>query len=216
MSGNDEACPRHDGTRLLDTVDGPQSYSSLVPILALGVEHVMKQLAGLQAAEIRFSFGFIMNLHREAFGKVVPWAGRLRTQQVQIRAHEPPPPHQVASMLRLFADDLEYRVARIDPNDLNLEEIASLFAFCEGRFVHIHPFLDFNGRVSRMLTWALVLRLSLPPATPLVPSEGDSDGRQRLLDALAAYDNGNKTLLEGLWYERLQAGLLSPESPSKH
>ena len=33
-----------DSTREIDTLEGPKLYSELVPSLALGVEHVMKQI----------------------------------------------------------------------------------------------------------------------------------------------------------------------------
>lgn len=199
----------YDGTRLIDTLDGPQPYAELVPVLALGVERVMKRLAQQPPESLTFSFGFILDLHREAFGEVVEWAWRPRTKNVQIRAHEPPPPHQAPVMLRQYADDLEYRVSRVNPETLVLEDLAPLFAFCEGRFVHIHPFQDFNGRVSRLLTWTMILRLRLPPKTSLVPPDGDLAARQRLWDALSAYDNGDSRHLEALWLDRLQEGLFT-------
>lgn len=172
----------------------------------------MKHLAQQPPETLHFSFGFILDLHHEAFKDLVEWAGRLRSTQVQIRAHEPPPPQKAMVMLRQYSDDLEYRVSRVDPEGLSLEALASLFAFCEGRFVHIHPFQDFNGRISRILTWILLLRLRLPAATPLVPKDGDENERQRLWNALSAVDDGNYIPLEAVWRDRLQLGFFPDAS----
>ena len=86
---------------------------------------------------------------------------------------------------------------------MDADRVAEIFAFCEGRFTNIHPFEDFNGRVSRMLSWALVLRLRLPAHVEIVPPEGDEAGKSALLSALNSFDNRDYQPLEEIWRDRL-------------
>jgi len=75
-------------------------------------------------------------------------------------------------------------------------------AFAEGCFLNIHPFLDFNGRVARMLLFALLYRLNLPPVQ-LVPDEKDRQGRIEYLAALSKADNLEWQPLISVWKRRL-------------
>ena len=81
------------------------------------------------------------------------------------------------------------------------EQLIADLAFAEGRFLFIHPFRDFNGRTARMLLFALLVRLHLPPV-PLVPSTVRE--RKRYLAALAAADSHDYRKLETIWAERLR------------
>ena len=175
-----------DSTREIDTLDGPKLYNELVPVLALGVERVSKALVVRGPDDLRFSFGQVVWLHEEAFKEVVAWAGQIRNKDVAVGRHLPPPFYLVRNQLKEFADTLEYRVARLDLENLDPHEVVDIFATCEGRFTNIHPFRDFNGRVSRMLSWMLVLRLRLPPSMLVVPPDGDLELKRELFETLFA------------------------------
>lgn len=200
----------NDSTREIETLEGLKPYKDLLPQLALGVERVMKQIAGGKPESLQFSYDSILALHENAFKPVVAWAGRIRTRDVQVGLHLPPRHHQVRDLLAQFAGDVEYRVAQLDVNALDLDTLQQLFAFCEGRFTHIHPFIDFNGRVSRMLSWMLVVRLGLPHTLEIVPPEGKPGRRRSLFEALHAYDNKNPGPLEAIWRHRLITAISHP------
>lgn len=77
-------------------------------------------------------------------------------------------------------------------------------AFAEGRLLSIHPFQDFNGRVSRLWLRELTRRLELP-AVPLLPSSPDDVAQY--LAALRSADALNWHPLMQFWTKRFQAGL---------
>ena len=67
-----------------------------------------------------------------------------------------------------YAEDLRVRLdnasGRLDT--LLLETLA----FAEGKLLSIHPFTDFNGRVTRLFLREVIRRLELPPVD-LVPAD---------------------------------------------
>lgn len=88
----------------------------------------------------RFDVTWMLRLHREMFGKVWRWAGELRQRDLNIGV----PFHQVEPQLHGLAEDL----ARWQEFGHDLVEQAARLHF---RAVKIHPFLNGNGRWSRML-----------------------------------------------------------------
>ena len=127
-------------------------------------------------------------------------AGRYRTTVVQVGAHEPPLPHQVAARVLEYTRNLDARLQHLpaEPDDRWLEALA----YAEGELLSIHPFPDLNGRVSRLWLSELLRRMGLPPVD-IVPS--DAGFRQRYLSALASADRRDWQPLRDLWQERLES-----------
>ncbi|ESX66630.1 filamentation protein [Mesorhizobium sp. LSHC414A00] len=123
--------------------------------------------------------------------RVVP--GQLRTRDVRVGRHEPP-----------LHGDLPRFLARFDqaytaPTLSRLRQVQSVGAV-HHRFLWIHPFLDGNGRVARLMSHALLKRLGIGTSLWSVarglareetrykqllmaadgPREGDRDGRGNL------------------------------------
>lgn len=190
-------------TRFIESSLGIKSYSELAPYLAKGVERVMASLLEHSANELKITPEFICKLHRDAFEELFPsWAGSYRDRDVTVSTYNPPPYYEVPILIRQYCDDVEIRMSShgIKPqvNDMLLEALA----FAEGRLLSIHPFLDFNGRVTRMLLFALLFRLDLPPVQ-LVPDEKDEKGKEEYLDALAKADIMDWLPLIEVWRKRL-------------
>jgi fido (protein-threonine AMPylation protein) len=90
-----------------------------------------------------------------------------------------PPEHpQVPALMRDWVDEAGSLLR--DPGP-----IAEAIARHHAAFERIHPFLDGNGRVGRLLTNLILVRLGYPPA---IIQKRD---RERYLDALARADRGD-------------------------
>ena len=85
------------------------------------------------------------------------WAGSYRSAQVYIRgaAHLPPPPSHVKELMKDF-------VEAINKNKEKQPAIANA-AIIHSDFEAIHPFLDGNGRVGRLLANWMLMKGGYPP-----------------------------------------------------
>jgi CRISPR-associated endonuclease/helicase Cas3 len=190
-------------TRFIETSRGILSYSQLAPLLGERVLRVEQQVSSGAFARHRLGGDLIRDLHLRIASDLVPdWAGRWRTSEVIVGEHSPPPPYQVALRMRDYGDDLEARFATsVEPASENLLES---LAFAEGRLLSIHPFLDFNGRVTRLFLQEIIQRQGLPPVQ-FVPAGPEAEAGY--ISALRAGDSGNWKPLVDVWKRRFEPGL---------
>lgn len=100
-----------------------------------------------------FNFEWMLQLHREMFGDVWDWAGKLRQVELSIGVKA----YMVSTELKMLVDDLEYW----DKNKtFSVVETASRI---HHRAVQIHPFKNGNGRWSRMLANIYLKQNGLSP-----------------------------------------------------
>ena len=183
--------PGH-ATRTVETTRGLLTYAQLAPLLAERVLTVEQRIATGDFAATTLNGDFLRSLHAAIAGELVPaWAGRWRTVAVQVGAHEPPAPHELPVLVRLYTDDLSARLAHLET-----------LAFAEGRLLSVHPFLDFNGRVTRLWLRELLRRLDLPPVD-LVPTT--SADEPAYFAALRDGDALNWQPLATIWRQRLES-----------
>ena len=78
--------------------------------------------------------------------------GRLRTVQVAVGRHEPPPPEALGAFLKRF-DEVYTRPGQ-------LEDTLLIAASAHQRMAWIHPFVDGNGRATRLQTHCALWSLS--------------------------------------------------------
>lgn len=182
-----EPPPGGSSTRYLETAPGILSYAELAPRLAERALRLERLIFADHFAAQTLGPEFLCDLHARLAGDLVPdWAGRWRTVAVRVGSHEPPPPHLVPLRMRDFTGDLEGRLACLPetPDDRLLETLA----LAEGRLLSIHPFADFNGRVTRLFLTELLHRLRLPPVA-LAPGQPAEEAEY--LAALRAGDAGD-------------------------
>jgi Fic-DOC domain mobile mystery protein B len=117
-------------------------------------------LAGLVLAHRRrqselLSEAFVRRLHREMFGEVWHWAGKLRRHQTNIGVS----PGEIPVQLRALLADVVYW---IDNGSYPTDEIAVRL---HHRMVALHPFTNGNGRHTRLLADLLAEQKGRPPFT---------------------------------------------------
>lgn len=101
----------------------------------------------------------ILEIHRRVLGYVDPVeAGRFRTNQVFVGHHIPPHPIDVEKHMQEFVLWLNSEEAM----GLHPVEFAALAHY---KLVYIHPFVDGNGRTSRLLMNLILMQAGYPPVT---------------------------------------------------
>lgn len=187
-------------TRWIETSQGTLSYAELAPLLAVRVATLEAKLQKAIYAGHAMDEDFFRLVHREICADLVPdWSGCWRKVEVRVGRLKPPLPHEVPMRMRDFTLDLQARwdSLRSDRED----DLADLLAFAEGRFLTIHPFLDFNGRTIRLVLTEILRRLDLP-MVELAPETDDT--RQNYFAALEAADRSDFAPLQQLWKLRFQ------------
>jgi hypothetical protein len=116
--------------------------------------------------------------HPDASGDEGPGNWRRHDIRAFSRGMKPPDHTQVPALVRDWVDD----VASL-PRDKS--PIGEAIAVHHAAFERIHPFIDGNGRVGRLLVNLLLVRLGYPPAII------QKRQRERYLKALALADRGD-------------------------
>ena len=122
---------------------------------------------------------------REA--QVIP--GELRTDEVEVGRHVPPPAADLAKFLRRFEE-------AFDPNRLSATRRLIGIAAGHHRLLWLHPFLDGNGRVARLISHASMLRHGVDSSIWSV-SRGLARSVERYKSCLAYADEPRHGDLDG-------------------
>lgn len=159
-----------------------------------------------ESHNVEITSELILRIHKESFGRIFPtWAGKYRTVRVVFSGKEAVLPYQIPELVNNLCADLKERLEYLTPGSENyVEEVVQLLAWFQHRFVWIHPFQDYNGRVARMLTILILLSLNLPPIE--IRAETGAD-RKKYLEAMYAADDGNYLKLEALIRNALSESL---------
>jgi len=195
-----ETTPPSGSTRFIETTRGLLSYSQLAPLLAERVLAMERAIASGDFSKDPLAGELILQFHFKICGDLVPnWAGRWRDAEVRVGEHHPPPPYKVAILMRDYGEDLRVRLQNTSGHMDKL--LLETLAFAEGRLLFIHPFNDFNGRVTRLFLRELLRRLELPPVD-LVPT--DAPRERTYFAALHAGDQNNWQPLMKIWEQRFE------------
>lgn len=169
-----------------------------------GLELIHQLISKSQKVEV--TPNLILKIHKESFGWIFPtWAGKYRIVRVEFSGKETILPNQIPELMVNLCSDLTERLKYLKINSEDyIEKVAELLAWFQHKFVWIHPFQDYNGRVARMLTILILLNLDLPPIE--IKAETGVD-RKRYLEAMYAADEGNYLKLEDLIRKALSESL---------
>jgi len=120
--------------------------------------------------------------------RVVP--GELRQAEVEVGRHIPPASSSLPRFLERFAEG--YRPEALDPIGRIIAAAAS-----HHRLAWIHPFLDGNGRVTRLFSDAYFIRVRTGGHRLWMISRGLARRRDEYMDALARGDAPRQGDLDG-------------------
>jgi len=129
-----------------------------------------------------FTFEWLLMLHKEMFSDVWDWAGKLRQAELSIGVKA----YLVSTEIKKLVDDISFWE---ENKTFDTIEIASRI---HHRAVQIHPFLNGNGRWSRMLANIYLKQNGLSPTKwneNLLSKENLH--RDDYIKALKKADNGN-------------------------
>merc|ERR1719193_1765210 len=99
----------------------------------------------------------VLEIHKRVIGHVDPIeAGIFRTTQVYVGDHIPPPPSLVEALVSRFV----YWLNSLEALSLHPVRLAALAHY---KLVYIHPFVDGNGRTSRLLMNLVLMQSGYPP-----------------------------------------------------
>lgn len=175
------------------------SYApQLAPHLARNVLALEKRIEDGEFDQAPLDDALLLQFHSLICGDLVPQLAGWRRTNVAVGEHEPPHFFQVPALAREYGRDLQARLsAAAGTGDLLLETLA----FAEARLLFIHPFADFNGRVTRVWLREILRRLDLPPVQ-LAPT--DEPARSEYLLALRAADRVDLGPLMEIWRRRFE------------
>ncbi len=128
-------------------------------------------------------------------------AGKYRSVPVEISGsqYKPPPPEAIASQMEQFCRWLAE--ASVPSNTWKFEDAVLVAAAAHTWFVTIHPFVDGNGRVGRLILNLLLMRYGYPIA---IITKAD---RSRYYDSLEISQSSDLTAVAALIAECVEESL---------
>ncbi|MBI2416128.1 MAG: Fic family protein [Candidatus Kerfeldbacteria bacterium] len=157
---------------------------------------IIENLALVQKYIIRHYADLIINtdsakkLHAMLGGNLYFEAGQYRKHDVQLGFFEPPIFYELPVLMKNWEADLAQRIKSTKTQERHIENCAWLMH----RFLWIHPFFDYNGRVARLLGELYLIQNQLPvvdfrqtkrkdfvAAVKLATAQGDLSQLQQLL-----------------------------------
>lgn len=179
-------------------------------IIKLEVQGAKKGLQTLQNIAERnriITSGFIKEIHKQCFEDIlVKEAGAFRTIQVMYSSKEAPHFTQLPELMKNLCEDTEFALAHLPgiTDEKYISVIVEIVARFQHRFVFIHPFVDYNGRMARLFTNYILMRVGLPIIETKIENESD---RKAYIFALQKADGGDYIEIENIIAESLAESL---------
>lgn len=195
-------------TSYQDTALGIIPRSKIIPLEQEGIKKALQYIVKLSDDKVQITPHVILDIHKVGFGNIFPdWSGKFRTVDVTVGEYEPPHFSRVSELIKHLCDDLQERLKHLPSQDESeefLAKVIELTSWFQHRFVWIHPFKDYNGRVARLLTNLLFLNLGFPIVS--IKAETGKD-REKYVAAMKAADNHDYSKLEELISDALSESL---------
>lgn len=187
---------RKDATSYKQTKHGILPRHKVLELEVLGTKKGLLLLNQLAKENKKITPDLIKQIHKKSFSEIlVDEAGKFRLIQVTYSGKEAPHFSKLSEMIRILCDDTEFAINHLPkPNEESfIERVVELLAHFQHRFVFIHPFVDYNGRTTRMFTSYILMRLNLP----IIEIKTDSGKlRKEYINALQKADESDYQNLE--------------------
>ncbi len=190
-----------------ETKFGILPRSKIIQLEAQGTQKGLLLLQKISEKKEPLSIELIKRIHKVSFDDIFQdRAGIFRTIQVEYSGKEAPHFSKIHEMMQNLIGDIEHGIKQLPTktSDDYINIVAELLTLFQHRFVVIHPFLDYNGRMSRMFTNYLLMREQLPaieiPVTTRLL-------RNRYIRSLQKADNGDYQNLQNIIGEALNESL---------
>jgi Fic family protein len=182
--------------------------SKLIPLEIEGIKRAWDfVLQKSEKGRMPITPDLIKKLHEIGFAWIFPDSGgKFRKIDVRVSRHIPPKFFLVSQLISDFTEDLKIRtkhLPKIEGSNF-LEELISLLSWAHHRFLWIHPFQDYNGRIGRLLINIILLNLDLPPIELKVETKA---GRKKYIEALQSADGGDYRKLEKIMRSALEEAI---------
>lgn len=192
---------RKDETSYKETAFGIIPRRKLIPLEIEGIKRawdfiLKKRKSGL----LPLTSAFMQKIHQVGFGWIFPkMGGKWRAIEVSVSEHKPPACYLVPQLMKDFTEDLKIRLRHLSPlsHPDFLKNLTEILAWAHHRFLWIHPFTDYNGRIGRLLISMIMLNLSLPPIELKAETKA---GRKKYVKALREADHEDCGSLEKLMF----------------
>ena len=192
-------------TSYKETAFGIIPRSKLIPLEIEGIQRAWDfVLQERQADLIAVTPTLLKRVHEIGFGWIFPeFGGKFRRIDVQVSKYQPPKFPRVPELMADFCDDLTERMRHIPSIEsaIFLDQLIELLAWAHHKFLWIHPFQDYNGRIGRLLVNIILLNFDFPPIECRVETQAR---RRKYVSALQSADGGVFVLLEEIIHEALQ------------
>ena len=196
---------RKDETSYRQTAFGIIPRSKLIPLEIEGIKRAWDFiLKKRKKTKISITPASIKKLHEVGFAWIFPKeGGNFRKIEVTISDYTPPKYYLVSQFMDIYCRDLTERLKHLpilSQADF-FEELIRFLAWVHHRFLWIHPFKDYNGRIGRLLINIILLNLNLPPIELKVEAKA---GRKKYIHALKNADEGDYSILEKMIREAVE------------
>ena len=188
---------RQGETSYKETTFGIIPRSKLIPLEIEGIKKAWDfVLKKRERGKLPLTSKFMKETHKIAFGWIFPdMGGQYRKIEVMVSRHSPPHFYLIPQLMESFTKDLQERFKHLPKieDKFFFDALIRLLAWAHHKFLWIHPFQDYNGRIGRLLNNMILLNLDLPPIEMKVETVS---GRKSYVQALQSADGSDYAKLE--------------------
>jgi len=195
------------GTSYKQTKFGILPREKVLEMEVLGTRNGLLFLNSTIKLSSKLTSDFIKEIHKISFSDILmEEAGKFRTVQVTYSGNEAPHFSKIPELIKTLCEDIEFGLSQlpITNNEEYIGRVVEVLAHFQHRFVYIHPFVDYNGRTSRMFTSYILMRLHLPIIE--IQTEQEKQ-RSAYIQALQKADGGDYSDLEEIISSALNESL---------